>query len=395
MIFWLSMIVIIPFLLVVILLKIHNYFEWQWLESLLCRLDKLSNKRSGFRVPIIEILFIPLILFLLWGAFKYKRSTIVPFNNRIAVLADSTQWAAMEDIVRGAFERIVHTPQPEQLFYVVLPQDLDDRKARKYRYWILLSTLDSEGPVHDIVMNEVLPGNASDMILRDQQYAFLSGGPWGFDQLVMSLVAPDIERLGVFVKQEGDSLFAVIDDDAHLTLRRDMYMPARTIKPTKMLADSAGWTFSQLANMEIAKAGYDSGFVAFSAYTEGRWIFVRWIENGDPSWVNPQWMRRERDAITRMYYDSSYVCDSYFQPTYDKFLGRKALIVRGLWAEDNPSYGGPFTNYTFYDENDHRIYMIDVSVYAAGKDKMPYLQPLEVVAYTFVTGKEFFRPDLK
>lgn len=388
MILWLSIIVLAPVLLVLFVLKLQQHFEWEWLEAWLVKLDRFSNKRHGFRLPLVEIIFIPVILILVYMAFKYERNTVVPFNNRIAVLADSTEWAVLEPVFRQTFERVVRTPQPEHLFHLVRPHDLEARKARIYRYWVLATTLESEGPVHDIVMNEVLPANSRDLLERDGHNAFLSGGPWGFDQLVLTILGHNTEEVAQFIETESDSLFAVIEDDAHLSLRYDLYVPADAVRKAQTFADSAGWAFEQQANMILRLADYENGFAAFSSTIEGRWISVRWIENADSAWVNPEWIISERNRLSRVYEDSTYVVDKYLNMKNGHFLGRRAMLTRGLWADDHPSCGGPFTNYTFYNPEDKRLYMIDVSVYAAGKDKLPYLQPLEVIAHTFVTQRE-------
>jgi|GEM_PF-1807134 len=388
MILWLAIIVLVPVFLVGIVLKLQQHFEWAWLESWLVKLDRSNNKRHGFRVPIIELIFIPVILFFVWGAFKHERSTVIPFSNRIAVLADSTEWAVLEPVFRETFERVVRTPQPERLFYLVQPHDLEARKTRIYRYWVLATTLDSEGPVHDIVMDEVLPANSVDLLERDGHNAFLSSGPWGFDQLVLTLIGHDTDELARYMQSERDSLFDVIEADAHLSLRHDMYVPHDALEKAQALADTAGWAFEQQANMALALSDYENGFAAFSSHIEGRWIFVRWIENADPAWVNPEWIISERNRLSSVYEDSTYVVNKYLTMKNGHFLGRPAILTRGLWADDHPSCGGPFTNYTFYNSEDKRLYMIDASVYAAGKDKLPYLQPLEVIAHTFVTQRE-------
>ena len=76
------------------------------------------------------------------------------------------------------------------------------------------------------------------------------------------------------------------------------------------------------------------------------------------------------------------------------FMGRFAYETRGLWHmigrdEDRNmveyGMGGPFLNYTFYDEDTGRLYMIDGMVFAPGYDKREFLRQMEVIAYTFRT----------
>ena len=63
----------------------------------------------------------------------------------------------------------------------------------------------------------------------------------------------------------------------------------------------------------------------------------------------------------------------------------KARILKGQSHLLIMRHGGPFKNYTFYDPLSRRIYMIDISVYAPERDKMPSLRQLNLIARTFRT----------
>jgi hypothetical protein len=45
--------------------------------------------------------------------------------------------------------------------------------------------------------------------------------------------------------------------------------------------------------------------------------------------------------------------------------------------------GGPFFTIAFKDESRRRVYFLDGSVFAPGREKFPFLQQLEVMARTF------------
>lgn len=47
--------------------------------------------------------------------------------------------------------------------------------------------------------------------------------------------------------------------------------------------------------------------------------------------------------------------------------------------------GGPFVNYTFYDQASDRIYMLDASVFAPGFDKLDFIRQMQAMAHTFRT----------
>ena len=50
--------------------------------------------------------------------------------------------------------------------------------------------------------------------------------------------------------------------------------------------------------------------------------------------------------------------------------------------------GGPFINFTFYDQATDRVYMLDGSVFAPDFDKLSFIRHMEVMARTFRTAEE-------
>jgi hypothetical protein len=70
------------------------------------------------------------------------------------------------------------------------------------------------------------------------------------------------------------------------------------------------------------------------------------------------------------------------------FKGWNAIKLEGTWSNDSLQVGGPFRDITFIDPNLDRIYMLDYYVQAIGKRKVPYLDQLEVLIYTFNVQKE-------
>ena len=72
----------------------------------------------------------------------------------------------------------------------------------------------------------------------------------------------------------------------------------------------------------------------------------------------------------------------YLQQDRD-FGNRYALETRGLWRMENDYMGGPFLNYTIYDEANNRMIMIDGIVYAPSKKKRKLMRNMEAILSTF------------
>ena len=125
-----------------------------------------------------------------------------------------------------------------------------------------------------------------------------------------------------------------------------------------------------------------------------RWIFVHWIDNASPAYLNEDSIRAIRNRMTEKYYrtadDSAYVviASDYYTTNEINFNGRYAIFTQGLWELNSKGMGGPFINYTFFDEKTNRLYMLDGSVYAPKYYKRNLIQQMDVMLQSFMTETE-------
>ena len=117
-----------------------------------------------------------------------------------------------------------------------------------------------------------------------------------------------------------------------------------------------------------------------------RWLFVHWLEGVDPSVIDAQWAIGRRNKMTKKFYQGDIINEEYTSSRDVEFSGKRALMLEGLWENVPRVIGGPFRNYTFYDDKTGRIYMIDVAVFFPGGKKEPFLRQLDIMAHTFQTA---------
>jgi hypothetical protein len=125
-----------------------------------------------------------------------------------------------------------------------------------------------------------------------------------------------------------------------------------------------------------------------------RWIFIHWIDNATPEYLNADSIRAIRNRLTEKYYrtfnDYAYViiADSFYNTSEVNFKDRYALYTQGLWDINIKGMGGPFVNYTFYDEKSKRVYMLDGSLFAPKYYKRNLIQQIDVILQSFYTKDE-------
>jgi hypothetical protein len=302
----------------------------------------------------------------------------------IAVMADSSDWNTLQGPLSVAFEKVIRTPQDETVFSLRHVESSEFKSYTTYQYLILAATLESKGPIGEIVRksldSEIMRG-----IESGEYYVFSHRDQWAKNQLMMILVAKNLPMLVQKIQANGPSLFALFDRDMDHRLKPDMYRKKEQKDLSNKIMAAYGWTLRIQSDYFIASESSKEGFLWLRRIFPERWLFVRWIDRGDTTALHPQWVIRERNQIGSLYYGGDRIADQYLYSTRSTFLGRECLITEGLWENDGQVKGGPFKNITFFDPASQRVFMIDLAVYAPGRDKLPYLRRMDIMAHTFRT----------
>jgi len=381
MLFKLAIILIIPFFAIALLLRMHRFFHWNWLEKILLKVDLADNMRRKRYVPIIEMLFIPVILVMAFLSFRHIKPDKPRFDNRIAVIADSTDWNRFELLLRSSFEQVLRTPQPEKYFNLFHTSKIAISQVAAFQYVLILTSNFGQGSISKSLESDfdLNPHN-------ENNFCRIFFQPTIRNQIVVAYCAENSDSLETLLRQESPDIYREIERDAKNCKRGELFTSRHENKTARELLEKYGWAFTKQADMKVIEELPEGGFVAFSPWSPGRYLFVHWVENGDTSFLSPEWMLKTRNTICKAHYDSIYVDSHYLNFSRTDFLGRKALVTHGLWVDDNPSIGGPFINFTFYNPGDRRVYMIDTFVFRPGQEKLPFLLPLEVMAHTFISA---------
>lgn len=344
---------------------------------------------------LIAIIFSISILFFAGCDTSNKPAT--GLEDEIFVVADSLEYLELETALDSTFQKIINTPQPEKLFTLkrVSANQIDKYKHKKNL--ILLAPLNSSSSTARYIKS-VIDKKIEDKISTDPNYVVTKKDLWAKNQLVMILSAPTMQELEFKILKDKDNLLYAFQNASDKRLYESLYSPTYERKNIegKLLRDF-GWLIYVQADFKLAMSKPEDNFVWLRRSPGSdmeRWIFVHWIENADPSYLNVDSIRSIRNRLTKKYYqtsdDTAYVviAEDYFTNTEVNFKGRYALLTQGLWDLNIKGMGGPFINYIFYDEKSKRIYMLDASVYAPKYYKRNLLQQLDVTLQSFMTKSE-------
>ncbi|MCH7678163.1 DUF4837 family protein, partial [candidate division KSB1 bacterium] len=310
-------------------------------------------------------------------------------DNPLFVVSDPDNWQALESSIKDVFERVIKTPQPEKLFEVHwIPPEKFSQFATK-RNLAIVGILNAEGEINKKVSN-MLSAEVKAKVADGSAFVFPKENPWAKNQLLVVLASTSFAEMREKLQDNKDYLYQLFEKKVLAETGAKMFSQLEQTEISEELLENYGWMVRIQHDYIINIERLQDRFVMIRRSLPGRerWLFVHWIEDGDPDIISEKWALNTRDKLTRKFYENDLIDREHTVSEEVDFLNRSALKLEGLWGNDEKVAGGPFRNYTFYDDQSGRIYMIDVAVWFPRGNKEPFLRQLDIIANTFKTADE-------
>jgi hypothetical protein len=345
---------------------------------------------------LILIPFITIYLLINYGCDSSLKPARGP-EDEIFVFADSAEYEKLKSDIEDTFEKEIFTPQPEKLFLIkrINANEIENYKSKKSL--IIVAPLNS-GSATSKLINKIIDSEVQVQLISDPDFVIKKYDLWAKGQLVTVLTGASIQEIEFKILRNRDNLLFSYQKKSDQRLFESLYDDKYEKKNIegKFLEDY-GWIIYVQSDYELAANHKEQNFVCLKSSTGGdleRWIFVHWIENASPEYLNVDSIKVIRNRMTKTFYhlknDSSYtlITDDYFSSSEVNFNSRYAIVTQGLWDLNTKGMNGPFINYTFYDEKTKRIYMLDGSVFAPKYYKRIIIQQIDVMLQSFLTDDE-------
>ncbi|MGE5680470.1 MAG: DUF4837 family protein [Bacillota bacterium] len=340
------------------------------------------------------LLFAALIPVLLLTSCSHRNQPSASDDDRIYVVADTAEFHQIESSLDSAFSRIIYTPQPETTFYLIR-KDISELESIKSANNIILAAPLNSGSQTSGYIASMLDESQRQSAAEDKQFAFNRYNLWSQNQLVMILTSRDIISLKNNLKRDGLQLYSRFQKLYSKRLYDNLYNPEfedRDIE--RKFLKEYGWMIFVPKDFELVLDKPQDKFIWLRSMPENdlaKWVFIHWIENASPAFLNPDSIAKERDQLTRKYLKPAgaqnfvKITEEYNTIAEMNFHKHYAISTQGLWEMSDKTMGGPFINYTLYDEKSRRIYMLDGSLYAPRYLKKGLIQQLDVILQSFLT----------
>jgi hypothetical protein len=327
-------------------------------------------------------------------------------EGEITVVVDSARWHdAVGDALRDEIGAYIMTlPMPEPSFQIntrTLGRDFE--QVQRHKNVVIAAPLSDTTSVAQYLRNRVPEG--AEGVIGEQGGAIIPRRDlWRRNQMVVYVMANSAEDLAETIRRRGDDIRYHFNEITRVRTARDMFQRGRQPEIEEQLMEKHGFAIN--AQHDYFTAIDTTDFVWLRRVLSDTWrsLWVHYIDNASPALLTPEWIYETRDAVTRRWVQGNlgdFVQIDYRLPHETEninFRDRYGYETRGVWymvGEDENgqlrqqmAMGGPFVNYTFYDEASGRIYMIDGMVFAPEYPKREFLRQMEAIAYTFRTRNE-------
>ncbi len=358
-------------------------------------ITKLHQAKNIFKH--LQILSLSILLSFILISCDQSEKPAIGSEDEIYVVADSLEFENLKGALSGAFEKLIYTPQPEKLFILKRITVNELEKYRTKKNIIIIAPLNSKSSASSF-LKAVIDSSAEMKILKGNEFSVKKHDLWAKDQLVLILTAPSIELLQTKIFNNKNDLLYCFQKVSDRRLTQNLYNSRYEQQEAEgKLLKEYGWVIYVQSDFKLAINNPESKFVSLKRVPDGdveKWIFIHWMDNVSPEYLNGDSVRSIRNKLTRKFYkydnDSSYIAiaKDYYMTSEVNFNGKYAILTQGLWEQKPQGMQGPFINYTFYDEKSGRVYMLDGCIYAPKYYKRNLIQQVDVLLQSFMTSDE-------
>ncbi|MFA6233231.1 MAG: DUF4837 family protein [Bacteroidota bacterium] len=324
-----------------------------------------------------------------------SRTNAIGDNDFITIIADSSDYDALSDVIENAFGQPFFTPQPETWFRWQR-YDLAEMMAHKRdRNILIIAPLDARNRMGEY-MRAALDSSVKNLVQSGEEHVFVKQDLWYRGQTVIHITGKSMQDLRDFMAANAQRLeyyFKQAWDEREIEHLRDL---PREGEIEKKLREEHGFSFTIIKSWFIAKDSSEINTVLLRRQapreTE-RWLMVHWLDTNNTALLTNEYAYQTRNRLTeilyRTYDDSAWVVvDTAHNLQFDEvnFQDRFAIRMKGLWRMSDYSMGGPFVSYLFYDEDQKRIYFIEGSIFAPRYEKKKLIQDIDIMIKSLRTA---------
>lgn len=354
-------------------------------------------------------LFFPVLILLIVSACDsdYRPMSIGAIDEVIVVM-DSTQWDSETALaLEETFGKPVETlPSPESTYRLIFRDfrnnsELD--QLRNFKNIIFATPIDAESNVGSFT-RALISDDVETRVRSEESFAFPLEDRWVRDQWVLVLTSTSDELLAEKIRNSESSLVGHLLERELEDRTNEVFRRGEQTALSDSLWNKYGWKVRMQHDYIQTYDADTSNVVVFARHLQdnSRRMWAWWeddIPNAD--FITPDWINAKRDSLMELYLrgerDSSYVTTQYRRPVNTSSLEREDRLIGfetlGTWTMTNDFMGGPFVNFTWYDPESERLFMVEYWQFAPSVDKRRFVRQFRAMGRTFQSDPDWPRQE--
>lgn len=335
------------------------------------------------------------------------RQRAIGDNDQIVVVVDSSRFTS--DAVAAVHEvfgsSIATLPGQAESLYRLQMRDFGSQDElemiQKFKNIILVGPIDDETNTSSLI-RALLSDEVEQSVRSGERFAFPIRNHWYRDQWTLVLTAPDDATLARRIEESGDRLVQDALETEFDRWQEDVYESYEQVAISDSLMSRYGWSVRM--QHDYVQTVDTLQVVSFrrSLAENDRWMWGWWMDGvTSADRVNPEWINATRDSLMERYIqgtrEGSYVTTEYRRPVLtermentDRLTGWETL---GTWRMTGDLMGGPFVNFTWYDPDSDRLFMVEYGQFAPNVAKRRFVQQFRAMGRTFQSDSTFTPDD--
>lgn len=316
--------------------------------------------------------------------------------DEIIVVMDSTQRSSETALALDeTFGRAIETlPTAEGLYRLVYRDfrsnaELEDLK--EYKNVIFVSPIDAETNVGTFI-RALISDDVENRVRNEESFAFPLENRWVRDQWTLILTSTSDDVLAEKIRNSEESLVGHLTEREFKRRLDEIYRRGEQTELADSLHDKHGWSVRMQHDYVWTTDTTNAAVFRRILPENNRWLWSWWEDDVEsPEFITDEWINATRDSLMEIYMrgtrEESYITTEYRRPVItkpverdDRFIGYETL---GTWRMTEDYMGGPFVNFTYYDPETKRLYMIEYGQFAPNVPKRRFVRQFQAMGRTF------------
>lgn len=321
---------------------------------------------------------------------------------RVVVMMDSSQFEsetaeALRQTYGGWIQTIPGKPPLFDLTFRDVDNNAELEELKRFKNLIIAAPITDTTNVARFI-KALLSEEVEQEVKEGNAFAFPLDDRWYRNQWAMVLTAPSDSALAEKILGSEETLTHSLIEKELNRWKVEIYDQGEKVALADSIWQNHGWNIriqhDWIKNIDTTyiENGQEYHFLTMRRPLpeNDRWFWAWWKKTDSAEQLDEEWINAKRDSLMEQWIrgtrDSSYVTTAYNRPHETRIFqmdGNTVYETLGIWTMTHDAMAGPFVNFTVYDEDTNRLFMLEFAQFAPKYDKRDFVRQFRAMLRTF------------